>query len=246
MKNKIGWCNLTWNPVWGCLNNCEYCYARKIAKLRYKQMIEIEFNHYWRKHPTWAWNGDHLSGLKDFRPTFLEAQFDKKFLQKVQKIFIGSMSEIYYWKDEWLEKVLEKVKLYPQHIFQFLTRYPEVYREYDFPKNCWLGITITNNKAFYNMDFTINKINTKRIKFISIEPILEDIDIKRIVDSLNLNWIILGAETGNRKGKIIPKVRWAMKIINYCIFSRIPIYVKDNMVKIYPNLKNIKQFPDYK
>jgi len=30
--NKIGWCDLTFNPVWGCLNHCEYCYARKIAK----------------------------------------------------------------------------------------------------------------------------------------------------------------------------------------------------------------------
>ncbi|GAI73724.1 unnamed protein product, partial [marine sediment metagenome] len=35
------------------------------------------------------------------------------------------MSEIKYWKKEWVEKVIEKTKQYPQHIFQFLTRYPD-------------------------------------------------------------------------------------------------------------------------
>lgn len=31
-KTKIEWCDSTWNPVTGCLHNCEYCYARKIAE----------------------------------------------------------------------------------------------------------------------------------------------------------------------------------------------------------------------
>ena len=31
-KTKIEWCDSTWNPVTGCLHDCEYCYARGIAK----------------------------------------------------------------------------------------------------------------------------------------------------------------------------------------------------------------------
>ena len=31
-KTKIEWCDRTWNPVTGCLHECEYCYARRIAK----------------------------------------------------------------------------------------------------------------------------------------------------------------------------------------------------------------------
>jgi len=31
-KSKIEWCTHTWSPVTGCLNNCPYCYARKIAQ----------------------------------------------------------------------------------------------------------------------------------------------------------------------------------------------------------------------
>ena len=31
MPHKIGWCDDTINPAWGCKNHCKYCYARDIA-----------------------------------------------------------------------------------------------------------------------------------------------------------------------------------------------------------------------
>jgi protein gp37 len=239
MKNKIGWCDITWNPVWGCLNHCEYCYARKIAKRFWKQMIEIEFNHHWKKYPTWVWTGDYLSNLKDFKPTFLDAQFAKDFPKKSQRIFVGSMSEIYYWKDKWLEKVLEKVKLYPQHTFQFLTRYPEVYDRYIFPKNCWLGVTITREKDFERR-IPYLFITSCNITFVSIEPILEYINPGPFSNA-NIDWVIVGAETGNRKDKIIPKREWIENIVNYCKWNNVPIYLKDSLKNIYPG--KIKMFP---
>jgi len=53
--NKIGWCDMTWNPVWGCRNNCEYCYARKIAGFRYKQIAEKD-----------SMKGFYPNGIKEF------------------------------------------------------------------------------------------------------------------------------------------------------------------------------------
>lgn len=35
-KNPDGTQGYTWNPVTGCLNGCEYCYARKLANGRLK------------------------------------------------------------------------------------------------------------------------------------------------------------------------------------------------------------------
>lgn len=203
-------------------------------------MYEIEFNHYWKKHPTWAWTGDHLSELKNFRPTFLEAQFDKKFPQKTQKIFVGSMSEIKYWKREWVEMVLDRIRQYPQHIFQFLTRFPGVYLWYKFPVNCWLGITVTDTKNYDYLEYEKFKIsNPDNLKFISFEPLLNEISI----NLENIDWVILGAETGNRKGKVIPKRKWFEEIV-YCQgLNKIPVYVKDNLTKYYPEYKGHKQFP---
>jgi len=239
MKNKIGWCNATWNPVWGCNNHCEYCYARGIAKRFWKRMYMNEVNHYWGKHPNWVWTGDHLSGLKDFKLTFLRAQFDKKLPQKVQKIFVGSMSEISYWEDRWLEKVLEKVKLYPQHVFQFLTRYPEVYDRHIFPKNCWLGVTITREKDF-ERGIPYLFVTSCNITFVSVEPILEHINPGPFSNA-NIDWVILGAETGKRKGKTIPKREWIESIVRFCRDNDIPVYLKDSLKEIYP--VEIKEFP---
>ena len=123
MKNKIGWCNATWNPVWGCLNHCEYCYARKINKRFWAKMLEIERDYHFKNHQSWAWTGDQLRGLHDFKPTFLESQFNKKFPQKTLKIFVGSMSEIAHWDTRWVEMVLGRILCYPPHAFQFLTRH---------------------------------------------------------------------------------------------------------------------------
>ena len=246
MKNKIGWCSMTWNPVWGCRNKCEYCYARKINKRFWAKMFENERNYHFRKHQSWAWTGDQLRDLHDSIPTFLESQFDKKFPQKAQKVFIGSMSEIRFWKRDWIFKVFKKIKGYPQHIFQFLTKYPYIYHRLEFPAKAWLGFTITENKDLANGILHIKKLrdlslNGKYLYFVSIEPILEQINP---LDLIFLDWVILGAETGKRKGRVTPRWHWIEKIVKFCQDNDIPVYLKDSLKNIYP--EEIKEFPNYK
>ena len=241
MKNKIGWCNTTWNPVWGCRNHCEYCYARKIAKRFYKKIYNLEFNYYAKNTPSWAWTGDYLQNLAYFKPTFLVSQFNKKLPKKPQRIFVGSMSEIYYWEDEWIEKVIEKVKQYPQHTFQFLTKHPEVYLKWEFPENCWLGVTITDNITCDYLEYQKFKASDQNnIKFVSFEPLLRQISI----NLQGIDWVIIGAETGSRKGKVIPKLDWVLDIVRYCEHNKIPVYIKDNLVKYYAECRGYKQFPE--
>jgi len=235
-KNKIGWCTMTFNPCWGCLNHCEYCYARKIAKRFWKQMWKIEANHQWKEHPGWAWTGDHLEGLKDYKPTWLEAQFQKKLPKKPQRIFVGSMSEINYWEWNWMERVLNKIKQYPRHTFQFLTKFPQAYLNFYFPTNCWLGITIVGN--IDKIEFQRFKIsNPNNLKFICFEPLIKNVSIN--LDFID--WVIVGSETGNRKGKIIPKKEWIEDFVTCCRDNDIPIYLKDSLKDIY--LEKIKEFP---
>ena len=242
MKNKIGWCSMTFNPCWGCLNHCEYCYARKIAKRFWAKMIEIESDYHHKIHQDWVMTGSQLRDLYHFIPTWFESQYNKKFPQKPQRIFVGSMSEIAHWKKEWIEMVIEKVKQYPQHTFMFLTKFPKVYYGKIFPKNCWIGVTITKEKDFEKNDewwgWFFNETN---FTFLSFEPLLKPIPIEWIGYS-NIDWVIIGAETGNRKGKVIPKKEWIENIVNYCKEASIPVYLKDNLKEIYP--VEIKEFPE--
>jgi len=241
MRNKIGWCSMTFNPVWGCLNNCEYCYARKIANFRYKQMAEKEIDEIYGGsidgNSLNAYYEEKKDDIKNFKPTFLYSQFKRKFPKKPQRIFVGSMSEIYYWNNRWMTDVLDKTELYPQHTFIFLTKFPEIYSMFMFPDNCWLGVTITNNKDAYS-EFRIAPENKDRIFFICIEPMLDYIPIDCIDYA---DWVIIGAETGNREGKVIPKNYWVEAIVSYCRDNCIPLYLKDSLKEIYP--VEIKEFP---
>ena len=217
--NKIGWCSETWNPVIGCRNSCIYCYARAM--------------------------NDRFGFIKNWDiPEWKEKSFNKKFPQKSQKIFIGSMSEIRFWKRDWLLQLFGKIKGYPQHIFQFLTKYPYIYNRIEFPAKSWLGFTVTINKDLAEGILHIKKLRDfsltgKYLYFVSIEPILEKINP---LDLIFLDWVILGAETGNRKGKIIPKKEWIKSLVDYCRDNDIPVYLKNSLKNIYP--VEIKEFPE--
>lgn len=211
-------------------------------------MYELEFKYHYEKQPTWAWTGDHPAGLQNFKPAFLYSQFNKKFPKKTQKIFVGSMSEIYYWEQEWIERVIERIKEYPQHIFQFLTKYPGVYSPWVWPKNCWLGVTITDNK-YSSFDYKKFKTsNPNNLKFVCFEPLLES-RYTISIDLEGIDWVILGAESGNRKGKILPGLDPVLKIFRYCQKKKISIYVKDNLGRPdvpFDFCRGYKQFPNYK
>jgi len=218
MKNRIGWCNLTWNPAIGCKRNCDYCYGRAM--------------------------NDRFGFIKKWdSPEWKESNFNKKFPRKTQKIFVGSMSEIRFWKKDWIFRTFKKIKGYPQHTFQFLTKYPYIYHRLEFPAKAWLGFTVTVNKDLTDGILHIKKLRGfsltgKYLYFVSIEPILEEINP---LDLIFLDWVILGALTGKRKGRVTLKKEWIKIIVDYCRDNDIPIYLKDSLKNIFP--ERIKEFP---
>ena len=121
-------------------------------------------------------------------------------------------------KREWLLKVFKKIEGHPEHVFQFLTKFPYIYHRLEFPAKSWLGFTATTDKDLANGIPHIEKLRFhsligKYLYFVSIEPLLEEINPLGI---LFVDWVILGAETGNRKVKIIPKKEWIEKIVDFC------------------------------
>ena len=46
-----------------------------------------------------------------------------------------------------------------------------------------------------------------------------------------INWIIIGAETGSRSGKIKPKREWIERITMAADNRGIPVFMKDSLVK---------------
>ena len=49
-------------------------------------------------------------------------------------------------------------------------------------------------------------------------------------------WVILGAETGNRMDKVKPRREWVDQIAEFCAENEIPVFYKDNLRAYFPDL----------
>jgi len=200
-NTKIEWCDATWNIVVGCKNACWYCYAKRMND-RFKWIPK--------------WNEPQI---------FIKRLGEPSKIKKPSKIFVCSMSDLFgdWIPKEIIEEVIKVAKDNPRHTFQFLTKNPKRYSEFNFPENCWLGITIdgTENKivAQNKISYLERKNN---YRFISFEPLLGDVSYL----SYDVNLVIIGAQTGPKAIK--PKQKWIDSIRHSNIFY------KNNIIKIYP------------
>lgn len=246
-KTKIDWCNMSWNPVTGCLHNCEYCYARKIAtrfstlesnkyyyedniinELTTKCGIIVEVNKKLEYEP-------YPYG---FVPTFHKYRLDEpQKVKKPQNIFVCSMADLFgeWVSDNWIEEVFAVCEKAPQHNYIFLTKNPKRYEtvlDKYFPKNMWFGWSQTgptNPLLTFSTHYSIQT-------FISIEPLLTPFERFYIN---GVDWAIVGAETGNRKDKVIPKKEWIMDIAEECKAADVPIFMKESLRELMGD--NFKQ-----
>ena len=233
-KTKIDWADSTWNPVTGCLHGCEYCYAKAIANRFGWHANEPDINER-ILHEIPVFDGKKQPYPFDFAPTFHQYRLGEPAAwTKPRTIFVCSMADLFgdWAPDEWIKRVFEACEAAPKHRYLFLTKNPARYIELaekdilpDGADNMWFGSTATTPETEF---FFSGGHNT----FLSIEPIL-----KPFHDSLDAgvqacektDWIIVGAETGNRKDKVIPKADWIMEIVQSAEKTNTPVFMKESL-----------------
>ncbi len=208
---------LSWNPVKGLCPGvypecATYCYARKDYK-------------------RWKWNP---------KIRLDEKELNCRFPKKPSRIFVGSTFDLSFADKDWLLQIRKKVLDNPRHTFIFLTKNPVLYEVFQWPINCWLGMTVfgvsgLNNpletKRFQDFKKMDNySMTSPYLKFVSFEPLLKDAlgdeDLKGI------SWVIIGAQT---KPNIQPDIRWIERIVNQANKDNCKIFMKSNldrMVKV--------------
>lgn len=214
-SDKIDWTDGTFNPGSGCSGpdgkgQCEYCYNKR----------------FWE-----------MKGITTpvFYPERLEARFDK--LAPGTKIFVGSATDIFdpAYSDEQIQLVIDMMRKHSHIIFQLLTKRPTRYADFEFPSNCWLGVTVTSQADVERIGQTFSdKISPNpnlNIRFVSIEPLLSPIPSLRNFLPYT-NWIIIGRLTGHKEpyGEI-EFYHGVNDILQACDKLKTPVFIKNNVHK---------------
>ena len=211
MASKIEWTEETWNPVTGCTkisSGCKHCYAEVMAK-RLQAMGTKGYE----------------SGFKlTLQPHRLLEPLNNK---KPTMYFVNSMSDLFH-KDvpfEFIDKIFDTIKKAHWHKFQVLTKRADIMYSYfetrEIPSNVWLGVTVENKKEGLKRIPFLKKINNVSIKFLSVEPLLEDLGQ---VDFSGIDWVIVGGESGNQARPM--KKEWAINVKNQCEQQDVAFYFK--------------------
>jgi protein gp37 len=215
-NTEIAWTDNTFNPWWGCTKvaaGCDNCYASALDKRT---------------------GGDHWG--KGTQPRTMSQQNWNKPIKwnahsdtnSPTKVFCGSMCD---WADKNApegerERLFGLIAKTPNLAWQLLTkRAPNIekYLPSDWGEgydNVWIGVTVENKREGLKRIEHLRKIPAK-IRFLSIEPLLEDLGD---IDLTDIHWVIVGGESGNGCRPI--KREWIVDIQKQCAEQKVPFFFK--------------------
>ncbi|MCT4637371.1 MAG: phage Gp37/Gp68 family protein [Bacteroidales bacterium] len=210
MATRIEWTEATWNPTSGCTkisSGCKNCYAEVMAQ-RLRAMRTVGYE-----------NGFEFNIV----PSRLNEPLKKK---KSTVYFVNSMSDIFHERMplDYLDKIFSIIEATPQHTYQILTKRAD--RMYDYflrnriPSNVWLGVTVENKSQGVPRIDKLRSLQAK-VLFLSIEPLLEDLGS---INLENIDWVIVGGESGNRARPM--DIKWVLNIKEQCENGNVAFFFK--------------------
>lgn len=229
VRNDNGTQGYTWNPITGCLGpngtrskpkRCPYCYAHRLAKGRLKKLYLSNSN-----------TVPYGDSSDPFIPRFWPSRLYEPLNHRTpSKIFVSSMGEPFGKSIPyiWIYDLLNICSLCPQHIFQILTKNPKEALDFAFPDNVWLGVTVTSPSDWFRVPLLLR--SKAKTKFISFEPLLEDVfdspDLPSFSGFPYIDWVIIGAQT---QPYLKPDHDWVYNIIDKARKEGIPVFLKNNL-----------------
>lgn len=225
-STAISWTQHTWNPIHGCSKiseGCRNCYAERIS---------LE-----RGLTSKPWTSANAKDNITYKPHKLKEPFKLKLPSMV---FVNSMSDLFHDViPEWqIDEIISVMQRETRHIYQILTKRPEraasykikkpdMFADSEWPENIWLGTSVEDQKSAETRIPLILKSSAK-IKFVSMEPMIDLINMNDIEGAENLDWIIVGGESGpdNERREMSHSSVWPIR--DFCTKNKIAFYFKQS------------------
>lgn len=246
-KTSISWTDMTSNPIhftafsdadgkmargWLCTKvsrGCTNCYSETL-NMRYGN--KLEYNQVSLGKGEWQL---YEKEFKEWAET-----------ETPSMIFVCDMTDLFHpdIPDEFRGKIFNAMNATPWHTFQVLTKRPEQALRYlgerndrdawSFPQNMWLGTSVEARDYVDRIDI-LRKIPA-RVRFISFEPLLEDIGE---VDLSGIDWAIVGAESGAARRPF--NLDWAYSLLAQARQQGVKYFFKQGSERFSGSLEGVPQ-----
>lgn len=74
----------------------------------------------------------------------------------------------------------------------------------------------------------------------TFEPMFDEVGM---VDLTGIEWIVIGTETGHRKGKAVSKPEWVRNLTHQAHALGIPVFMKEDLLPIMGEAQMVQEFP---
>ena len=210
-RTKIDWCDRTANPVIGCGHGCPFCYARKC--------------------------NERFHWIDDFsKPKWFPKELKHLGTNKPTSFFMDSLSDIAYWPTVGIFALTQITSGWSRNAYIFLTK--DISSIDRFKRSAFDTASLKNLYFGYSCgsEDLIRKALTQpsqRLGFLSVEPILDDLTgFSALLDYDEPEFVIIGAETGSRKGKVKCDPQWVRNVVDACDKRFIHVFMKDSLKKV--------------
>lgn len=231
-KTAIEYGETAWNPVTGCSHSgspgCDHCWAKRMAQ---------------RHRGRFGYPSDN-----PFRPTVHKDRRDQPYKwRKPRVVLVSFMGDLFHndISELVIQHVLRTALTCRDHQFVFLTKrwsrmadsvalfMNDTTRRYghdppvgDYIKHLYFGVSVCTKKDLERAyrDLTNIKRAMKRPAFLSIEPMLEEMNVTQYIHRWLISGILLGGESGPGARPIDPE--WARRIRDQCDGTQVPFFFK--------------------
>lgn len=212
--SKIEWTDATWNPVRGCNKvspGCTHCYAETFAE-RFRGVPGHPFE-------------------QGFDLRLVPEKLGEPLLWKNPKmVFVNSMSDLFHEDvpDEYILEVAGVMIQANWHTYQVLTKRHNRLLEllthkllFAAKTECiWWGVSVEDKRYGVPRIDALRK-SPARIRFLSIEPLLEDLGV---INLNGIDWVIVGGESGPGARPI--EAKWVRNIKKQCRQAGVRFFFK--------------------